>query len=157
MGYKMKIVYPEDVRYVWHLVESDVENAAKYSNGTHNADVILQAIMGRRSLLWIITDPDDEPVAHMITEIAQYPLKRVVVVVTAGGRDFKKWQDVGMETLLRYQEEANCDSLEAVCRPGMAKWLSQLGWNKKSTIMEFDHGRKVETISTSRTDGYQCN
>jgi len=137
MGYRMQVVHPQDMRHVWHLVEDHVGRACKYS-GTHDADSILESIMGRRALLWMIINPEGKPVAHIITEVVSYPCKNVVLVVTTGGRDFKKWQDVAMETLLKYQEETNSDGLQAICRPGMVKWLIELGWTTKSTIMEFD-------------------
>lgn len=136
-GIKIGFLMPDEVEQMWHLVEEGVEKACKYSNGTFVADNLRDMCMRQEALLWVI-HRDGDIVAHLITEIVFYPSKQVLMVTTTGGKEFHRWRDEMMGMLIKYAEQLSITTIEAACRPGMTKWLEEIGWKKQRTIMGFD-------------------
>ena len=136
-------VHPKNIGLLWHLVETDIERACKYSSGTYDSDAILQELMGSRSILWVIHDEEDNITANYVTQLVQYPRKKTLLVVTLGGKGYKKWHPLMLEELAKYAKEEKCDFIEASIRQDLAEWAERVGWVKTRITMEYHYnGRK---------------
>lgn len=70
--------------------------------------------------------------ASVLTEIQQFPLERICMIVLCGGEGMSEWIDMTVETLSRYAKSYGCTSLMVVGRKG---WSSIPGFNIEDVVM----------------------
>jgi hypothetical protein len=97
-----------------------IEDALEYSGGTHDFDDIYQGVMRGLFQFWPRED------ACAVTEILNYPKKKVLHIFLAGGN---------METIVGMDKDAEelakrrgCDSISIAGRKGWQKVLSSNGY-----------------------------
>lgn len=130
------------LEHVWPQIEPAVVRGLRHGAGdSTSADEIFGAIANGSMLLWVVHDGSDI-IAAIVLQVVKRESGLALVVVLVAGRDFWKWADRVQQLILEYAELIGAYTIEAVARDGMAKWLRQLGWRKKATIMELDHGRQ---------------
>ena len=93
--------------------------------------------------LWVALS-EGSVIAAMITEIVQYPRKRVLRVITIAGKDgygMSKWY--GFLPLIEgFALNNDCSSLEAWTRKGMAKKL--IDWEHKYMVITKDLKQRMQ-------------
>ena len=112
------------------------QDAIMHWDGTVDAEHILQAIIEKRALAWVVSDAE-QVLAVLVTRIAHHPTKSVLEVVTMGGEQFWRWAEVMQEQLAAYRKANDLECLRAYCRPGLSKWLRLLGWRIKQEVLEY--------------------
>ena len=71
----------------------------------------------------------------IVTEIKQLPEERILHVVWLGGRRFAEWVEEAYADLKSLGAKHGCSSIEAHCRPGLARMLKAHGFRTvKKTI-----------------------
>jgi len=100
--------------------------AAKYTYGRYEVDDILTLLTDYDHNLWIAYN-DEGVQGAVITEFVDYPRKRVLCMVFAGGKEVKKWKNPIMEMLQSWAFDNDCDGIEYTGRPGWAKIFSENG------------------------------
>jgi hypothetical protein len=78
---------------------------------------------------------DKEIIASMVTEIIQYPRKKIVRVITLSGKDMNSWYEF-LPMLEGYAISNDCSSLEAWTRKGMARKLKD--WKQSYCVITKD-------------------
>lgn len=84
--------------------------------------------------LWIISR-NKLTIGAATTMLVNYDRKRVVRVVTFGGKDFDSWAQQGIEYLKAWGIEAGCTDIEVCVRRGFEKKLSELGFETGHIVM----------------------
>jgi hypothetical protein len=107
-----------------------IENALKYSGGTHETIDIFYGIMDCRMQLWPATD------GCLVTEIVAYPRKKVLHIFLAGGKlgQLKDMQEAVME----WGKQHGCSNLTLAGRKGWERALKNQGWKPILTTLSVD-------------------
>ena len=85
--------------------------------------------------LWVAFD-DRGMVGFWITEIYDYPQKRVLMLHFVGGKDFHSWRVVGFPILLKFCKEHGCEVMESYGRPGWKKFWEAEGYKARFVFYE---------------------
>ncbi len=70
----------------------------------------------------------------------KYPRKTVLLINFISGDNLDDWIKELDKTLVKFSKESGCDFLEACGRAGWERKVTKLGWIKKFTIVEKQHG-----------------
>lgn len=107
-----------------------IEAALEYSGGTHDFDDIVRMVKANILQFWPASD------ACAITEIIEYPKKKVLHIFLAGGN---------METIVDMNESAEyfaklngCTGMSIAGRRGWSKVLSKKGYKEAFTTLGKD-------------------
>lgn len=105
-----------------------IAEALEYGLGTHSVDDVIAAVESGHMQFW--------PAANScaITEIVQFPQKRVLNVFAAAG-DMDEII-AAMEDVAVWAREQGCDTFAASGRPGWQRVLAKHGWQTAAVLMK---------------------
>ena len=112
-------VQPREVEAIWPAILALVEDGLRHAGGCFAAADVKQSLAAGRRQLWI---DGLAPRCILITELIEYPLRRVLHVFLASGRLPRDWRDLwrGIE---RWAASDGCAAVEIRGRPGWARRL----------------------------------
>ena len=146
--YHMVRVDQEDVEEVWDTVREGVIKAMKHSDCAMEGDDFRDELIEGNCQLWLIVKNAKEITGHGITQIVQYPRKRILRILTfeaTGGDEgmvaMKLWNKF-YDDIEEFGKKKGCDHVEAQTRAGMARTLKKHGWNDQYHIVtrEINYG-----------------
>lgn len=121
---------------VFMQVQPFLEEMANSSSGKYHPGDIAKAIADRNFQLWVAVDPESKVLrAAAVTEIVNFPRKRVCRVLGATGDDFEMWVD-HILTMERWSKASGCTSMEPFTRPGWERVLKKHGYRKSHVLLE---------------------
>jgi bacterioferritin (cytochrome b1) len=119
----------EDINYVWEQVEPLIERAL---DDSYTARDVLDGII-RNSFQLFISWENDKVECAVVTEVADYPRKRILRYVLAGGDNLENWLEPIQEKIEEFATNNYCQAIEVAGRKG---WLRKLkGFEQKIYIM----------------------
>jgi len=128
----------DNIEAWWPLVQEYLISALKYSLGEYSIGDIKSACKSKNMQLWVEMGKKAE--GACVTKINQYPQKKVLVVLLAGGEIFgdRNFQliEESEGLLTRFAKEKNCDYIQL---------FGRRGWIKKMNKLNYDHSRVVLT------------
>lgn len=104
-----------------------IEDALEYAGGTHLFEDIVAAVIEGRMQLWA----GEKGCA--VTEVIQYPRKKVIHVFLAGG-DMSQIIDFE-ESALEFGRMNGCTTMTLAGRKGWTKVLDKHGWKESFVVM----------------------
>ncbi len=119
---KATIVEPEDVPYIWDNVAPLLSKVIQHSEGELETDDYLSNLMSGSMQLWIVTE-DGKIILSMVTQIIQFPQKKVLRTIALAGEKFKEVHSQFSDMLASYALKNECSSLELWGRKGWKKML----------------------------------
>ena len=119
---KATIVEPEDVPYIWDNVAPLLSKVIQHSEGELETDDYLSNLMSGSMQLWIVTE-DGKIILSMVTQIIQFPQKKVLRTIALAGERFKEVHSEFSDMLASYALKNECSSLELWGRKGWKKML----------------------------------
>lgn len=105
-----------------------LQKALDHGNNCHSLEDVFAALKsGEMQCFW-----SDE--AFVVTQVCQYPQKRVLVVPFAAGRlaDVMRLQP----QVVAHAKSNGCEDLLVIGRRGWEKVLPKFGWKRGSTVFE---------------------
>ena len=121
----MIIQVPEkDLHIIWNEVEPLIKKAL---DDCYTTDDILQGLANNSFRLFISWNNKVE--SAVVTEVAQYPQKKILRYFLAGGNNLNNWLESIQETIEKFAKHNNCNSIEVAGRKGWAKKLK--GYEQK--------------------------
>lgn len=126
-------VRPDDVKYIWDIVEPLIKKALNHAAGEMDSSDVLNLINKGREILWVGIK-DKEIFCAGTTEIIHYPKKKVLRIITFAtkpGYYYKLWGDF-IDTLERFGKDNKCDAIEAWARKGLAR---KLKWDNEYSVI----------------------
>ena len=137
---KVALVNSEDIELVWDEVIPLVEKALSHAEGELIQSDIRKHLDTGDLRLWVALQ-DRDIIASMVTEIIQYPRKKIVRVITVAGKDMSMWYDF-LPMLEGYAVRNGCSSLEAWTRKGMTRKLKD--WKHSYDIITKDLKQRMQ-------------
>jgi bacterioferritin (cytochrome b1) len=119
----------EDINYVWEQVEPLIKRAL---DDSYTARDVLDGII-RNSFQLFISWENNKVECAVVTEVADYPRKRILRYVLAGGNNLENWLEPIQEKIEEFATNNYCQAIEVAGRKG---WLRKLkGFEQKIYIM----------------------
>lgn len=119
----------EDINYVWQQVEPLVIKAL---DDTYTARDVLDGIILNKFQLFISWN-NNKVESAVVTEVADYPRKRILRYVLAGGDNLDNWLESIQNKIEEFAINNYCQAIEVAGRKG---WLRKLkGFEQKIYIM----------------------
>ncbi len=140
---KVLLISPEDIDLVWDEAEPLIDSALKHSEGELISSDLIPIIKSGEQQLWVAIE-DSEIIASMVTEIISYPRKRILRVITIGGKDGRgidKWYTF-LPLIEGFALKHGCKSLEAWTRKGMARKLND--WKNSYMVITKDLNQRMQ-------------
>ena len=137
---KIFLLEAEDIDLVWDDVVPLIEKALQHAEGELVPDDIKKHLDKNDLRLWIALE-GKETIAAMVTEIIQYPRKKIVRVITLAGKNMDMWYDF-LPMIEGYAIRNGCSSLEAWSRKGMARKLKD--WKHSYDIITKDLKQRMQ-------------
>ena len=131
---KIHLLEPSDVEALWVDIEPFLVRSLKHAEGELAPDDLIPHLDDGKLRVWIAV-VDKEIIASMVTEIIQYPRKKIVRVITLSGKDMDSWYQF-LPLLEGYAISNDCSSLEAWTRKGMARKLKD--WKQSYCVITKD-------------------
>ncbi len=135
MSWTCGIVPRDHVPALWPVVENHLERAIERAGGRISGQTVMKSILDGTHLLWIISD-GDKISAAMVTRIAEYPLKKMLVVESLGGSELKHWLPVAFNALKGYAKDMSLSGIEMYGRSGWTRALAPYGWRQSMVLCE---------------------
>ena len=121
---------------VWHEVVPFLENAIEYSDGKFSLRDTRENLEKTLAQLWVGYDSEGLCVTF-VTEIIEYPQKRVLLIKFLGGRRFDTWVH-RIDFLREFAYEKGCTAIELYGRPGWEKVLKKFSYQKMYSVLVLD-------------------
>ena len=132
---KTHLINAEDVLYIWDDVGPMLARIQEHSEGELETDDFLEQLMMGGMQLWISTE-DKEIVMSAVTQIIQYPQKKILRVIAIAGENFKEVHDNCINMVEAFAIKHECSALELWGRKGWKKMLPD--WNSKYIVFTKD-------------------
>lgn len=116
-----------------------LDKSEYWADGRAGVDDIVKFVMTGQMQLWLVFSPDDNVIyGHVITEIKQYPQKKMLVVqYCAGESNYMQYVgDKVFDTLDRYSVDAGCTGIEFFGRHGWLPYAKKHGYKAKIVVYE---------------------
>jgi hypothetical protein len=137
---KVFLLEAEDIDLVWNDVVPLIEKALQHAEGELVPDDIKKHLDKGDLRLWVALE-GKETIAAMVTEVIQYPRKKIVRVITLAGKNMDMWYDF-LPMIEGYAIRNDCSSLEAWSRKGMARKLKD--WKHSYDIITKDLKQRMQ-------------
>jgi hypothetical protein len=126
----------EHLATCWPHVEEFLEGAAKRTYGRFTAGNIYERIEEDGYQLWVAFDDSNKIKGAVVTNICNYPQRKVLSMTYCGGENLIEWKDPMLDLLRRYAKDVGCDGIEAVARKGWAKVFKDDGYKERWVTFE---------------------
>ena len=123
-----------EIDKVWEQVLPFIEAPLTYNNGEFEAEDIYKALIEKKMQLWVAFN--DRIRAAMVTEVVNYPRKKIVRIVTLGGENMMGWIDDGVNLLKRWAKTQGATGLEVIGRKGWIRTLDKLGFIHTHVVLK---------------------
>ncbi len=114
----------EDIHLVWNEVEPLIKKAL---DDCYTSDDILKGLIKNSFQLFISWNKKVE--SAVVTEVAQYPQKRICRYFLAGGSNMNNWLKPIQTEIEKFAKLNNCQAIEVAGRKGWARKLK--GYEQK--------------------------
>ena len=134
---RMSLIPPGTVAGVIPSLLPYLVKSQEWTRGRATVDDILRFVLNGQMQLWVGHD-DNEIYGHVITEIKDYPRRKMLVVqYCAGEPNHMQYVDEEMFDLLdRFAKDAGCSGIEFVGRPGWRKQAGKYGFEVQSVMYQ---------------------
>lgn len=140
-------VSPQHVAKIWPLVDKYIEDALQFAQGCFLPVDIRDFCAAGKMQLWIATR-GDSVLAGVVSEITDYPRKRICAVPFIGGKDLRSWFRKMLFTIEAWSKEMGCVGLQGGARRGWGK-LANMDEVGVVLFKAYDLGAPLETSVTS--------
>jgi hypothetical protein len=120
MSVEILPVAPEHVRRVWPLVDKYVADALVFTRGAFEASDVCALCERGNMQLWIATR-GNEVLAALVSEITDYPRKRIIGVPFIGGKELRSWFRKALYTIEAWSKEMGCVGMQGGARRGWGR------------------------------------
>lgn len=129
-------VRADEIIELWDRIMPIMTAAASRSGGKYAAGDLMKAVALRDMQLWLALDGEDIA-ALAVTEIVNFPQRRVCRVLIVTGEDHERWIGYS-DALAHWAKEQGCKAIEALARPGWKRIMQDFGWRMTHVQMDLE-------------------
>ena len=118
---KANIVQPEDIPYIWDQVAPLLDRVREHTEGELETDDYLGELSDGNMQLWIATENNGLH-SIMVTQIAVYPQKKVLNIISMAGSEFSRLYEFN-DMVESFAIKTGCSGMELWGRKGWKKLL----------------------------------
>lgn len=133
-------VFSYNIDSVWHVIEPMLDKALKHADGKYTARSVKDALITKSMQMWVAVTEKEIIKAFAITQIINYPDKKVLSIMFAGGVDMKNWLHF-IHILQNFGKFHDCLAIEIYGRAGWEKVLAPYGYEKIHSVYRLDIGK----------------
>lgn len=115
----------------WKAIAPLLAKSTRRAGGAYEPIDLLRGAFAGQFGIWVC-EVDGEIQGAVVTEIKQYPRKRVLDVIFGGGNNMAQWIEPLVETIDRHARETGCEAVVCIGRPG---WLKAWGAEPTGNIV----------------------
>ena len=130
--YEISLVPSDKIGLIWDQAEEYLKKSASRSNGRTRVE---------DTNLWIIFDTGDlKIIGVQITLFNNYPTgKKMLCLEHTAGKNMQEWVENGIDLLIKFAKDNQCDGIEGVGRHGQWNWVkNKKGWKRPATFYEYN-------------------
>lgn len=117
--------------WAWELLKP-----AAARNGLYTKESVLSGLLAGEFQLWV-AEAGDKLTMAAITEVADYPARRVGIVVLLGGEELDRCLPF-LDTMEAWAKSVGCQRFVGSGRPGLSKKLAARGYKVTSMALAKD-------------------
>jgi hypothetical protein len=118
----------------WESVKPLIEEALEYNDGEYTSSDIKKMVEDGDMQLWLF-HKEDGLAGCGVTQLIDFPLKRICLIVLLAGRDFSEWERY-IGVVENWAVSNGCSSIELRGRKGWERVLKD--WKKINIVMRKD-------------------
>jgi hypothetical protein len=112
----------------WPVVAALLRKATIITGCYEPIDLLAMAMRGQVGI-WVC-EIDGTARAAIVTEVKQYPRRRILEVMFTGGGNMRDWLSEAIDALDEHARQAGCEHIATIGRPGWARaWGGELTGN----------------------------
>lgn len=109
----------EEIVSHWPQIEAHLQRATSRTGCYEPIDLLRMAFAGQVGI-WLCEGCRGID-AVFVTEVKQYPRKRILEMLFCGGDYMRDWIDPAVENIDKHAQEMGCDHIACLGRPGWAR------------------------------------
>lgn len=119
---KATLLTTAQIEGAWPAVKHMIEDALEHGTGRMDADDVLSLLKSGGMGLWVIINEEGTPevLAALVTEMVDYPQKRVLDLSLMGGRRADLWLHI-LPQLETFAASAGCQQVQIHGRAGWGR------------------------------------
>lgn len=120
------------VNEMWHIVLPFIKRALERGHGEYEAEDIYFAIIKGEMQLWAVYGAEISRLSAIcVTEVIQFPKKKMASVVLISGEGIHDWMHLLPEVIEEWAREKGCEEIRVNGRAGWLKALAVYGYSKR--------------------------
>jgi len=133
----MKIIQipPSEIPKLWTGIKDWLEKAVWHGNGELLTEDLYAFCLQSRMQLWISVNNDYVPCGACVTEVIDYPRKRVIRIIALGGKDFRILMETGSQALEQWAKKIGASAIEVIGRKGWLRFLKDTQFKERYCFM----------------------
>jgi len=136
-NHSVKAIDGEAVADVWEEILPLVHKLDDWTRGEFTVEDIRRFVRDKAMLLWLFSE-DDEIILVGVTEVVQYPRKKICNIYALAGRKMQEMWELFAPYFLNWLQVNEIEGLQTTCRDTVAEKTRLLGFTKLVNVMEFD-------------------
>ena len=125
----------EDVFPVWQEVAYLVDKAADWGRGEYVGEDVLVMVSEKKMQLWLFRDEDGKVVLVCVTQILEFPRRKVCnIYALAGRRMAEMWALFSLQGR-KWLEVNGVEEIQTTCRTEIAEKIKPLGFEPLVHVM----------------------
>lgn len=129
------LVAQDRIDAVWPSLKEYAVQAAEYTYGRFTANDIRTGLKTKNQQLWVAHE-GDTPYGFVVTQCADYPQLRGLVMHFTAGKDIEKWKEPMLKWIRKYAKSEGCDIIESYGRGGWERIFKSDGFKKRFMFYE---------------------
>lgn len=121
------------LREMWPVARGYILQAVERSAGEYDEASLYEALTNRSMQLWLLWEKEGGLLGAAITQVVNFPTRKVAEVVLAGGRDIHLWADQ-LEVVEAWARSVGADELRFLGRVGLDKVVREQGYVRAYTV-----------------------
>ena len=119
---------PQEVPAVFPSIKELVLRSLEYAHGNLNVDDVYSHLISSQTVLWLVTDEKFNIQSFIITDVQQYPRRKVIRILLSAGKEMESWKKEATEAFIVWAKHIGASQIEVIGRKGWEKALNNLDY-----------------------------
>lgn len=125
----------ESVFAVWQEVAYLVDKAAAWGRGEYESGDVLVMVSEKKMQLWLFRDENDKVVLVCVTQILEYPRRKICNIYALAGRRMSEMWALFSFQGRKWLEANGVEEIQTTCRTEIAEKIKPLGFEPLVHVM----------------------